>query len=314
MKIFISWSGDRSRQLATALHRWLPIVIQSIEPYLSSEDIEKGTRWATSISQELETSNFGLLCLTPENLTAPWIYFEAGALAKVVKQSHVVPLLFDLAPSDIQGPLTQFQSANLEHADMLRLLKAINAAGGDAALEEGRLETAFSALWGQFHKELKTIEGSSVQAASSTAKRSEDGGKVLEELLVLARQQSQILTSSDGFRPIIEQLQEELRRVLRQTLAEGQADLHHTARKVCENWEKILHGWVRMYPSIDQSTRVPFHNRLREMDEWVADLTRELRLGPLTSLDMLVPMVTPTDPVRSPTGPTGPHQSAADRS
>jgi TIR domain len=159
MKIFISWSGDRSRQLATALHRWLPIVIQSIEPYLSSEDIEKGTRWSTSISQELETSNFGLLCLTPENLTAPWIYFEAGALAKVVKQSHVVPLLFGLAPSDIQGPLTQFQSASLEHDDMLRLLKAINVAGGDTALEESRLETAFSALWGQFHQEIGTSEG-----------------------------------------------------------------------------------------------------------------------------------------------------------
>jgi hypothetical protein len=309
MKVFISWSGDRSKQLATALHRWLPIVIQSIEPYMSSEDIEKGTGWATSISQELEASNFGLICLTPENLSAPWIYFEAGALAKVVKQSHVVPLILALAPSDIQGPLTQFQSASLEHADMLRLLKAINAAGADAALEESRLETAFSALWGQFHQELKAIEDSSAQPPSGTTKTAGDMGKVLEELLVLSRQQSQSLISSDSFRPIIAELHEELRG-LRQAIARLGSMEDQSSRdrsvilKVFEAWEKVSWEWVKAYPSIDRSSRITIHDALREMDGWLAGLRVDLHLGPAQrTLDILMPMVTPT-------GPTGPHQSA----
>jgi len=114
---------------------------------MSAEEIEIGTRWSANISQELESSKFGIICLTPDNLLEPWIYFEAGALAKVVEQARVVPLLFNLKPSDIQGPLTQFQATGFDKDDIFRLLKSINSAAGDEALEENRLQMAFSALW-----------------------------------------------------------------------------------------------------------------------------------------------------------------------
>ncbi|HEX8265309.1 MAG TPA: hypothetical protein VF596_07770 [Pyrinomonadaceae bacterium] len=59
MKIFISWSGERSHQVAQALFSWLPKVIQTIEPFLSSENIESGSRWHTEIASQLESTNFG---------------------------------------------------------------------------------------------------------------------------------------------------------------------------------------------------------------------------------------------------------------
>ena len=64
VKVFISWSGDTSLKVAQLLRDWLPYVINAIEPYVSSEDIDKGARWSTDIAKELEDSTFGILCVT----------------------------------------------------------------------------------------------------------------------------------------------------------------------------------------------------------------------------------------------------------
>jgi hypothetical protein len=60
----------------------MPDVLFMAEPWLSAEDIEKGAKWNQVVSGELEKSNFAIICLTPENLGAPWLLFEAGALSK----------------------------------------------------------------------------------------------------------------------------------------------------------------------------------------------------------------------------------------
>jgi len=99
MKVFISWSGPISREVAVALRDWLPSVIQAVEPYVSSEDIDPGVRWGVDIAGQLDDTEFGVLCVTRNNVTAPWLNFEAGALSKSVERSRVVPFLIDLSPS-----------------------------------------------------------------------------------------------------------------------------------------------------------------------------------------------------------------------
>lgn len=71
MKIFISWSGDRSHQLAQALHEWLPLVLHYVKPWLSQADISAGSRWAQEVAKELETTNFGIICVTQETSPRP---------------------------------------------------------------------------------------------------------------------------------------------------------------------------------------------------------------------------------------------------
>ena len=127
MKVFLSWSGHKSHQVALVFRDWLPSVIQSITPYVSSEDIDKGARWSTDIAKELEDSSFGILCVTKENLEAPWLLFEAGALSKMMDKASVCPFIFDLKRAEVKGPILQFQSTIFEKEDVIaRTSKLVN--------------------------------------------------------------------------------------------------------------------------------------------------------------------------------------------
>ncbi len=134
MKVFISWSGERSKKVAEALREWLPNVIQAIDPWMSSEDIEKGGRWYVDIVSELESSYYGIICLTSDNIESPWIHFEAGALSKSMEKSRVCPYLFHIDPSIIKGPLVLFQAAKSTKEDTKKLLHSINQALAENAL------------------------------------------------------------------------------------------------------------------------------------------------------------------------------------
>ena len=71
VKVFISWSGEQSWQIATALRDWLPMVIQAVRPYMSESDNVAGARWGNVVSSELETCDFGILALRPAISTRP---------------------------------------------------------------------------------------------------------------------------------------------------------------------------------------------------------------------------------------------------
>lgn len=118
MKVFISWSGERSKAVAAALRYWLPKVIQALDPWMSADDIEKGTRWRSGIANELEQSSVGIICLTRENLASPWIHFEAGALSKQQDKTYVCTLLVGLEPTDVREPLAQFQHTRATKDDL----------------------------------------------------------------------------------------------------------------------------------------------------------------------------------------------------
>lgn len=156
MKVFISWSGKRSKALANALKEWIPHIVQHAEMWVSDKDISAGDRWAQEISGELESSNFGILCITPENLSSEWILFEAGALSKSMQDSKVIPLLFGLELQDLRPPLSQFQALKVDEQGMLNTLKAINSVSETKAKED-IIESLVPALWPKLQEKLDKI-------------------------------------------------------------------------------------------------------------------------------------------------------------
>lgn len=200
MKVFLSWSGDRSHKIALVLRDWLPSVLQSIKPYVSSEDIDKGARWSTDIAKELEDSSFGILCVTKENLNAPWLTFEAGALSKTMDKSYVTPFLVDIKRSEVSGPILQFQSTIFEKDDLEKLVKDINKACGSDMLDEDRLVRTFEVWYGELEKSLKqVIEETEESVPKETEENSEDTSDIVEEVLEIARINQKLIRSiSDG--------------------------------------------------------------------------------------------------------------------
>lgn len=201
MKVFISWSGTKSQEVAKVLKQWIPCVIQSVEPYFSSADIDKGARWSTDIAKELQDASFGILCVTKDNLSSSWLNFEAGALSKSIEQSKVCPFLVDLKPSDIQNsPILQFQMASATKDDVFKLFKSINSNLGDSKLNEDVLSTTFDTFWPKIEEALKGV--SSVTETSVPVKKgNKDTQAPIEEILELVRYQHKLLKSPEELLP-----------------------------------------------------------------------------------------------------------------
>jgi hypothetical protein len=186
MKVFLSWSGEPSRRLAEALRDWLPAVLQAVEPWMSAADLDKGSRWSAQVAGELEQAKVGILCLTRDNVAAPWVLFEAGALSKTLTETYVCPYLLGLRPSDLRGPLVQFQAAEANEADTRRLLATINAATaalGAKALTERALDRAFATWWPSLAKTLESLPTGKPPTRPARSERD-----LLEETLTLVRE------------------------------------------------------------------------------------------------------------------------------
>ncbi len=155
MKVFLSWSGSQSRAVAEALFDWLPRVLQAVRPWLSSESIEPGQRWSSELAAELQANGYGILCLTPSSIAAPWVLFEAGALSKTVSDARVIPYLLCLTPVDLTGPFAQFQAILASRDDTLRLISALNSALGPARITDNQLADTFDLWWPRLNARLE---------------------------------------------------------------------------------------------------------------------------------------------------------------
>lgn len=181
MRVFISWSGKRSKALANALRDWLPMVLQYVEPWVSDKDISAGERWAQAIAGELEASNFGIICITPENLHSEWILFESGALSKSMLDAKVIPLLFGLELSDLSGPLSQFQAQKMEQTGVMEIVRSINKISQTKTSEQ-IVNQLVPALWPGLQAAIESIPGS-----EPSDKHMRPTHEILEELVTGVR-------------------------------------------------------------------------------------------------------------------------------
>lgn len=183
MKIFISWSGERSKQVAVLLKDWLQHVNHIIKPWMSSHDIDNGAVWFNEISNQLAETKIGIACLTNENKDKPWILFEAGALAKGLSSTRVCTFLIDLSPNDLGNPLAQFNHSFPTKENMFKLIKSINRELGDLAMIDAIQTNVFETFWPQFEESFELI----IKGTHSVKTEKRSSEETLEEILSSVR-------------------------------------------------------------------------------------------------------------------------------
>jgi hypothetical protein len=160
VKVFLSFSGEASRNIALALREWLPKVIQAVKPFIS-EEIGKGERWSEDLAEELNETDFGIICITKYNSCMPWINFEAGAVSKAipkaVQEPWVVPFLFKTDRAEVSEPLKQFQVATADKDGVFRMLVSLNNRLGEGQLTRELLGQEFEKWWPELEAKLDDL-------------------------------------------------------------------------------------------------------------------------------------------------------------
>jgi|RhiMetdeSRZDD1v2_1073273.scaffolds.fasta_scaffold71579_1 TIR domain-containing protein len=186
MKIFLSWSGKQSREIAEAFYNWLPVVIQAVKPWFSP-NIEKGAKWFSELDNALEGARFGIVCLTPNNLQSPWLLYEAGALSKTEGARVWTFLHGGLSASDIAPPLGSFQYTVAEKSDVFKLLQSINERlKGESGngLTDNVLNDVFEYAWPKLDSYLSQVKYDKTEADQSPVRGERE---ILDEILELVR-------------------------------------------------------------------------------------------------------------------------------
>jgi hypothetical protein len=208
--VFISWSGEASLGVARVLRTWLRPLVQSLDPWISPE-IAAGERWQSALGQALAETKYGILCVTPDNLHAPWLVFEAGVMARTLGQSRVVPLLFGVTATDMTGPLSQFQSIVGDKNGILKLVKELHGTT-DSRMSESEVQQLFEMLWPKISAGIEEAQRDAVSQQPRVQRPDRD---VLDEILEAVRG-LRVAPSEQGITAALRALQTQLENDLAQ--------------------------------------------------------------------------------------------------
>ena len=270
MRVFISWSGDRSKKVAEALRSWLPRVLQSVKPWMSQEDLGAGSRWLREVSGELENCNVGILCVTPENQHNPWLLFEAGALSKTLEDSKVCPLLHNLSPGQLSGPLTQFQAQILTKDGVIKILSMLNDTP-ESRVSEADLVEICDVWWPKLEEQLSAIG----EAPKPTEIRPVQDQ--LDEILELSREQ---LRRENVRLEAMQAREKKMDRIfgLMDHSVDIMQDIQDSAKKSEVDAQMMLSQMEEAFKTIDPNSSDSAHKLLRTIGSSIGNKRRAVNL------------------------------------
>lgn len=193
IRVFISYSGIQSEYVAGRLREHLKLVCMTAELWMASADLTVGDAWLGTVLNELQATDFGIICVHRTNLSARWLNFEAGALVTSLGRDAVMPYLIDCTTSDLTGPLSMFHAATADKDGTLKLASALHRKlreRQESHLSEGELKKVFEKMWPDYQSQLAEAPKQPIPAGPERSTKD-----ILAELLMTARTHTRLLGS-----------------------------------------------------------------------------------------------------------------------
>jgi hypothetical protein len=157
--VFISWTKPLGLRIARQLRTFLKSQVPGIDFFVSQDDLIPGQPWRAGLERRLQEDSLGILVITPAALTAPWIFYEAGAISAKA-DAAIVPLLFDVPAARLKEPIGAYQSLPYSEDSILRIIGMLQGLDGELSKGlEKRKPRGFSAGWKQFNSEIQKLLG-----------------------------------------------------------------------------------------------------------------------------------------------------------
>lgn len=268
MKVFLSWSGERSKQVATLLKTWLKCVIQSVQPWMSSQDISRGELWYNAINTQIANISTGIICLTEENKEKPWILFESGALAKGISTNHIITFLVDLKSDDLLlSPLSAFNHTTPDKDGVLKMVLTINNLL-TLPLEDPILGHVFEMFWPTFENQFQEIIANTKNENLAKSKTpASENSDLLKSLLVTVRSLEHNFTNKSASES------EDFRRRIHEDMIQYQQKIHVLSNEL-QHLKKI-NEVLSLKLKNDRTTR-PLSDVQNRQNDMLEDLENDL--------------------------------------
>jgi hypothetical protein len=272
MRVFISWSGERSKTVATKLKWFIRLVLPQADPWVSVIDISAGARWSAEVAKALDDTRFGVICVTPDNQRAPWLQFEAGACAKKVADAFVCPYLIGMADETAleDGPLSAFQGRMADSSGTKDLLFAINKAMGTVRSEE-EIKALFDKFYPELDETIRKAPGNIVPARRGAEEMLEDiltTVRSIDRRVEGSRQEEKLIeVPNDVVRPLLrEWVRGDLPGNVFREVAREAPGAERVLREVCDelfsNAREVIEpkAWEALEASYRSTARAPFNS------------------------------------------------------